>query len=219
MLIISLLFVNFLLSLSQTLVNDYPTLPTMWEAETIEPGVGKGIESYMFNPVPTSDSPSALWSNYTGCQRLIYIPSPYNAKRYLLGCDALDCCYEEQDGNQVEFQIPNVYYANPEKQVDVYYQRKNITNFGKEVEADEWSWSFGFKHDAQRWRAYTNKCSNCINGVELLQWSSSALGSEWYTIQFRGYRGFDPNSKEGQSFASSFYVPSICKANNLLHCS
>ena len=33
---------------SQKLVSDYPTLPTLWEAETIEPGSGKGIESYHF---------------------------------------------------------------------------------------------------------------------------------------------------------------------------
>jgi hypothetical protein len=45
------------------------------------------------------------WSNYTECQRLIYVTdSMLTTARYLLGCDAVDCCYEEQTGNQIEFQ-------------------------------------------------------------------------------------------------------------------
>jgi hypothetical protein len=218
MFVAALFFGNLVLSSGQTITKEHPTLPTMWKAQTIEPGAGKGYESYMFNPNPTPEYPSALWSNYTGCQRLIYIPHTYDATRYLLKCNAVDCCHEEQDGNQVEFQIPNVYYPNPAKQTDVYYQRKNITNFGEVVEADEWSWSFGYQHDAQKWRAYTRKCSGCVNGVELLQWSSSAAGSTWYTIQFRGYIGIDPASEEGKAFAATFAVPSVCQANNLLHC-
>ena len=36
--------------------------------------MGKGLESYNFvaTPTPTTDNPSAMWSNYTGCKRLIY---------------------------------------------------------------------------------------------------------------------------------------------------
>ena len=33
-----LLLANFLFCFSQKIVTDYPTLPTLWEAETIEPG-------------------------------------------------------------------------------------------------------------------------------------------------------------------------------------
>ena len=54
---------------ARKLVSDYPTLPTLWTSETIEPGApdsGKGIESYNFVDKPTDDNPSALWSNYTG---------------------------------------------------------------------------------------------------------------------------------------------------------
>ena len=98
---------------SQKLVTDYPTLPELWNAETIEPvSPGDGLESYQYNPSPTKEFPSALWSNYTGCQRLIYVTSNVNSARYLLGCDSLECCYEEQDGNQVEFQIPNYSYSD-----------------------------------------------------------------------------------------------------------
>ena len=105
-----LLLANLSCFFSQKIVTEYPTLPTLWEAQTIEPGApgsGKGIEAYSFVEKPTEDNPSAMWSNYTDCQRLIYVPNSYSAKRYLLGCDAVNCCWETQSGNQVEFQIPN----------------------------------------------------------------------------------------------------------------
>lgn len=210
------------LCFSQKLVTDYPTLPTLWEAETIEPGApgsGRGIESYDFVETPSEDNPSALWSNYTDCQRLIYIPNNYDAKRYLLGCESVNCCYEEQDGNHVEFQIPNVHYSNPKKTVDVYYQRTNITNFGETIEADEWSWSWTVKDKlSQDWRAYTLPCDDCVNGVQLIQWQSRAMGLEWWPIEFKNYRGYDLSSDEGDDFKSQFAVPDICQKNNLLKC-
>jgi hypothetical protein len=218
--IITLCFLS--LTLSQKIVSNYPTLPTLWEAETIEPGApgsGQCIESYDFVSVPTTDTPSAMWSNYTGCQRLIFVTSGYNAKRYLLGCDALDCCWEEQDGNQVEFQIPNVHYTNPNQKTDIYYQRVNITNFGEEVEVDEWSWNWSLHSGLhQEWKAYTNKCDDCVNGVELVQWSSSAMGSSWYPIQFRRFKGYDRTTDDGMNFINIFQLPEICKKNNLLKC-
>lgn len=207
---------------SQKITNDYPTLPTLWDAETIEPGApgnGKGLESYNFVSTPSKENPSAMWSNYTDCQRLIYVPAVNNAKRYLLGCDAVNCCYEEQSGNQVEFQIPNVHYSNPNKKVDVYYQRMNITNFGENIEADEWSWEWNIQDKLnQQWKVYTNKCDDCVGGVELLQWSSSAMGSEWFPVQFKGYRGYDVSTSEGQDFMNKFTIPEICQKNNLLKC-
>ena len=217
-----LLLANFLFCFSQKIVTDYPTLPTLWEAETIEPGApgsGKGIEAYNFVETPTEDNPSALWSNYTDCQRLIYISSNYNAKRYLLGCESLSCCWEEQDGNQVEFQIPNVRYSNPKKSVDIYYRRANITNFNEIIEADEWSWSWTVKDKlSQDWRAYTIPCDNCVNGVQLIQWQSRAMGLEWWPIQFKNYRGYESSSDEGDNFKRQFHIPDICQKNNLLEC-
>lgn len=217
-------FLAFLPSIiGKKLVSDYPTLPTLWEAETIEPGApgsGKGIESYHFVDQPTDENPSALWSNYTGCQRLIYVPNNYDAKRYLLGCDAVDCCYESQSGNQVEFQIPNVQYTNPHKKVDVYYQRANITNFGETVEADEWSWSWTVKDElSQDWRAYTLPCNDCVNGVKLIQWQSRAMGLQWWPIQFKNYKGYELDSSEGKQFKEQFQIPEVCQKNNLLQCS
>lgn len=196
--------------------SDHPTLPTLWTAETIEPGApgnGDGIEAYSFNPVPTPEVPSALWSNYTDCDRLILVNNNYDQTRYLLGCDAVDCCWEPQSGNQVEFQIPNIHFSNPNKKVDISYARVNVTNFGEVVEADEWSWSWSLAE----WRVYTNDCADCVNGVELIQWQAKASGV-WYPIQFKGYKGIDANSDEGKAFTSSFKVPAACSANNLLQC-
>lgn len=208
---------------SQEIVDNYPTLPTQWVAETIEPGApgsGRGIESYNFVEKPTEDNPSAMWSNYTDCERLIYIPNNYDAKRYLLGCDSLDCCWESQDGNQVEFQIPNVKYSNPNKKVDIYWRNANVTNFGETFEADEWSWSWNVKDKlSQDWRAYTLPCEECVNGIKLIQWQSRAMGLEWWPIQFKNFRGLDPLTEEGEQFKSSFTIPDVCMKNNLLQCS
>tara|TARA_Y100001970_G_scaffold228967_1_gene283811 strand:- start:2762 stop:3925 length:1164 start_codon:yes stop_codon:yes gene_type:complete len=207
---------------SQEIVDTYPTLPSQWVAETIEPGApgsGKGIESYNFVANPTEYNPSAMWSNYTDCERLIYIPSTNNAKRYLLGCESVNCCWEPQDGNQVEFQIPNVKYSNPNKKVDVYWRNANVTNFGETFEADEWSWSWNVKDKlSQDWRAYTLPCEECVNGIKLIQWQSRAMGLEWWPVQFKNYRGIDPLTEEGEQFKSSFTIPDVCMKNNLLQC-
>ena len=59
---------------------------------------------------PTPSNPSAKWTNFTdgSCQRLIFDGDNAYSMRYLLGCDAVDCCKESQDGNHVEYQIPNI---------------------------------------------------------------------------------------------------------------
>ena len=220
---LTLLFISFVGYISsQEIVTDYPTLPTLWDAETIEPGSpgsGKGIESYNFVETPTENNPSAMWSNYTDCQRLIYIPNNYDARRYLLGCDAVNCCWETQSGNQVEFQIPNVHYSNPSKKVDVYWRTANVTNFGETFEADEWSWSWTVKDKlSQDWRAYTLPCEECVNGIELIQWQSRAMDSEWFPVQFKNYRGYDLSTSDGDTFKEQFTIPAICQKNNLLEC-
>jgi lipocalin len=219
---VSVLLLSVVGVLGKELVKDYPRLPTMWNAETIEPGApsgGKGVESYNFVSTPSYDNPSGLWSNYTDCQRLIYVPNNYDERRYLLGCDGLNCCWEEQEGNHVEFQIPNVHYTNPNKKVDVYWRSANVTNYGEIVEADEWSWSWTVKEKlSQEWRAYTLACDDCVNKIELIQWQSRVMGGEWFAVEFKGYRGIDRDSDEGESFKEKFVVPEICKKNNLLEC-
>lgn len=84
----------------------HPVLPTMWTALVNEASVGVVKESYVMVDKPTPDTPSAKWTNFTdgSCQRLIYYGNNYNEGRYLLGCEAVDCCTEEQDGNHIEYQ-------------------------------------------------------------------------------------------------------------------
>lgn len=192
--------------------NDHPTLPDYWKSVTIDPPNGKGVEDYMYEKNPTPDNPSAMWSKYIDCKRLIYVDGSSQNKRYILGCYSMDCCWEEQEGNQVQFQIPNVQIKGED--VSVAYLRTNITNFGNEIEVDEWSWSWG----QETWWAYTNYCDSCFNKVELLQWKAQVGKGAAATIQFKGFSGIDPNSDEGQTFKKSFAIPTECKANNLLKC-
>lgn len=184
---------------------DYPELPELWKATTIDPPMKQGIEEYKFVSVPTEDNPSAMWSKYNGCSRLIYLPHAYGT-RYLLGCDAIECCSEDQEGNQVEFQIPNVHYADPNRKVKVSHQKVNVTNFGKELEVDEWSWSAG----PQKFYARTLDCEKCYKNIQLIQWESSVLGTD-VVIQFKDYEGIDPDSEEGKQFVSTFTVPEVCQ--------
>lgn len=198
--------------------DDHPTLPTLWTATTIDPPMGQGEEDYKFVSVPTNDNPSAMWSKYPGCDRLIWCTGSQQT-RYLLGCDAVDCCEESQGGNQVEFQIPNVYYTNPKKKAEVSYQRANVTNFGEVIEADEWSWDFemnGVKLES--FKAYTEDCEECVNGVRLLAWWVQAVGGPPVKIQFKGYRGFDEDSDEGQKFISTFQIPEQCQGGQIFQC-
>ncbi len=56
-------------------IDDHPTLPTQWISMTREPGAPGGeigIEAYNFVDKPNKTNPSAMWSNYTDCERLIY---------------------------------------------------------------------------------------------------------------------------------------------------
>jgi len=189
----------------KTVLADYPELPELWKATTIDPPMKQGVEEYKFVSVPTEDNPSAMWSKYNGCSRLIYLPHAYGT-RYLLGCDAIECCSEDQEGNQVEFQIPNVHYADPNRKVKVSHQKVNVTNFGKELEVDEWSWSAG----PQKFYARTLDCEKCYKNIQLIQWESSVLGTD-VVIQFKDYEGIDPDSEEGKQFVSTFTVPEVCQ--------
>ena len=82
------------LSAAQT----HPSLPTRWIAKTKEPGAppafSVGTEAYNYVDDPTESNPSSMWSNYTGCQRLISVvnhgATPKNM-RFLFGCDAVNC--------------------------------------------------------------------------------------------------------------------------------
>lgn len=198
--------------------DDHPTLPTMWKALTDEPGAGKGVELYNFVSSPSDDDPSALWSDYPGCQRLIWIGTGVNAARYELGCEAVDCCKAEQQGQQVEFQIPNVRYTDPAKTVNITYSQENITtSFGETFEADAWSWCLVVSGSCkQSFTAYTRECDDCVNNVQLLRWSTEVtIDPTVYNIDFKDYVGVDADSPDAQAFKDKFDIPEVCQGNIL----
>jgi hypothetical protein len=183
----------------------HPTLPNLWRSETNEPGMGPGIEAYKFVDVPTSSNPSALWSNYSGCQRLIWIENDAQEARFLLGCDALACCTEQQDGNQVEFQIPNT----PNAKVS-YMGKKNITtSFQKTVLADLWHWKV---FEIVSYWVYTTPAPGAVNNITLWRYQTD-VGPEPYIIDFNTYIGYNANTISGQKFLQQFQVPAVCQGN------
>ncbi len=185
----------------------HPTLSTMWISTTNEPQVGVGIESYLFVDNPTPQNPSTMWSNYTGCQRLLYADGTVSgSNRYLLGCDAVDCCYEQQDGNQVEYQIPNVH---PEVLAPVSsLGKQTITVFGANVTCDAWHWSFFLENVT----VYTLGSGSDVRTV---RWAASAAG-QIYNLDFASDYKNIPESQRAQ-FAATFAIPQVCQGN-ILQC-
>lgn len=203
-------FITLLFLLFST-VKSHPVLPTRWISTTKEPGApgdGVGLEAYKFVDKPTPDNPSGIWSNYTGCSRLILINNNYDAKRYLLGCDAVDCCTEEQDGNHVEFQIPNVH-TNFRK-IDVKQGSETINVFGKDVETDTWAWKFV----GQNWTAYTtyDKEQNPI----LHRWETGVLDVLDVSIDFKDFTSI--KKEEETEFDNLFRVPEVCLSSTVRDC-
>jgi hypothetical protein len=90
----------------QQLGASHPTLSNRWTALVYEDELGWVIESYKMIDNYNRSVPSAKWTNFTdhSCEELIYVTGDDEIDgRYLLKCDAIDCCKEEQDGNHVEY--------------------------------------------------------------------------------------------------------------------
>lgn len=184
----------------------HPTLPTMWLATTSDPPMGVGIESYYFVDSPTDDNPSCMWSNYTDCERLIW-DGGYAQTRYLLKCDSVDCCKETDDGNQVEFQIPNVHPPELAKNFSMTSNQQVDTEFGT-VTCDVYSWSFV----AEKWSVCVSNCSSCVNQVMLYQWHVQAF-TEIVSIDFKDFKGIAESDRK--TFAQTFAIPKVCQGNIL----
>ncbi len=72
-------------------------------------------ESYKMVQEPTVANPSGKWTNFTdgSCKELIYVTDDMRlTARYLMKCDAVDCCHEEQDGNHVSRRAPGSQGCN-----------------------------------------------------------------------------------------------------------
>jgi len=193
----------------------HPTLPTRWTAVVDESSVGIVLESYLMIDKPSKEAPSAKWTNFTdgSCQRLIYsdgtMPSPgvmtRGTRRFLLGCDAVDCCWEKQSGNHLEYQIPNVHPAllAPVK----HPGQEAIDLFNKTtVKADAWAWSA--LGSFAKYTAYTV-------GSTLVRWNVEVTAIN-YTNTYVNYTAV-PDS-EAAAFDSTFQVPQQCRRPNTLSC-
>jgi hypothetical protein len=203
----------------------HPRLAEDWIATVDQPQLAVVYESYSMvaSPDYSFENPSGLWTNYTddSCKRLIYVPNNAQARRYYLKCYALDCCWGEQSGNHVEFQIPNVYppkipgQPEPEPWPVTDLGRRNVTtSFGETWEADAWFWDFA--QGRQTFTAYTVPCAvgeSCPTGVNLVRWNTELYGTK-YDIDFKSdYIGFAPNSPSYEAHKDTFYIPSECSGN------
>lgn len=204
----------------------HPTLPTMWRATTRGDGPSGtalqdvGQESYTLPPDSevSKDNPSAMWSNFTfdggaKCNRLIYFLNQIDNWRYEDGdgCPGglagVACCKTSQGGNQVEFQIPNVYKVfNKSARVDVTSMGSSqIQVFDQTVTADGWTWKFSLEH----WEVYTVKNASAPTGVDLVRWDVFVEGKQAASIEFKDFHGISDD--EATEFKSEFYVPDECK--------
>lgn len=174
------------------------------------PGGEIGMEAYNFVDKPNKTNPSAMWSNYTDCERLIYDDGLGTEQRYLLKCDALDCCTETQSGNQVEFQIPNVHLGRLTKvkhEANVSY-----TDTWKQTwTCDKWSWRFLIED----FHVYTTNSTD-NSKVNLHAWTVVAEGAP-YTIEFKNYTHIPAGQEE--EFVKMFQVPAECIGSHVLPCS
>jgi hypothetical protein len=121
----------------------------------------------------------------------------------------------------VEFQIPNVYYANPDKVAEVNWRGlENVTVFSENIQADGWEWNFTLPGTGmtEYFRAYTQDCEDCVNGVRLVLWQVFLFEDvvPSVSIQFKNYRGIPDD--EAAAFKNTFYIPEVCQANNLPSC-
>jgi hypothetical protein len=192
--------------------SNHPTLPDRWSATVREAEVGWVHESYKMVDVPTPANPSGKWTNFTdgSCQRLIFDPDLPGAARYLLLCDAVDCCKEEQSGNHIEYQIPNVHpaiLAPVTHNGPVALTLDQPDGSQKTIQADEWTWKFAL----ETVYAYTTGSGN--TGVQLWQWKVNIEGNN-ITNTYLNYTA----PTDVAAFDSQFHVPEQCNHPNVLKC-
>jgi len=191
---------NFVMNPEKAAVT-HPRLPTMWTALVNEDEVGIVHESEHFVAKSDEKNVSAKWTNYTdgSCQRLIRAGYEYDQKRYLLGCDAVDCCIEDGAG-PLEYQIPNAHpaFLAPVQHVG----KETITLFDKStVQADHWHWKFMIAQ-------YNVWTTTAADGTGILhRWDAGVQNSSFPNE----YVKYTPVPAEQESsFLATFNVPDIC---------
>lgn len=185
----------------------HPTLSTMWTATVNEVQVGVVHESEHFvsDNEMSATNPSAKWTNYTdgSCQRLIYQTHYTDASRYLLGCDAVQCCVEQGDG-PLEYQIPTVHPPTLAPVTSLGNSSIKLFN-GDVVVAEGYSWKFVF----EGWTAYV-KPRPGKEFATLHRWEVRATG-QTFTNDYVNYTVV-PKS-ERAAFLRTFRIPKVCEGN------
>ena len=168
-------------------------------------------ESEHFFRKPTPTNPSGKWTNYTdgSCQRLI-LQTGYDATRYLLGCDAVDCCTEDDTAGPIEYQIPNVHPSWLAKVESA--GTADVTLFDNTVikDCDVWSWKFTIEN----FTVYT-KTDESSNSTALVQWDVHIEGDD-ISNQYKDYTAI-PDSEQS-AFALNFQEPPVCQDPRTLSC-
>jgi hypothetical protein len=188
----------------------HPTLPTDWTAIVDEDEVGTVLESYRMVYKPSPTNPSGKWTNFTdgSCQRLILDDDLAHEGRYLLHCDAVDCCIEQQSGNHIEYQIPNVHPCLKALGCEVEYAGKEtITQtFGDKtvtVNADVYTWGFELS------KFFSFVTGGGDSGVaQLHRWSVQVEGQN-FTNEYANYTQVP--TADLPAFISTFQVPPQCQ--------
>lgn len=172
-----------------------------------EAGVGVVYESYIMVDKPTLDNPSAKWTNFTdgSCQRLIHVPNMPGARRYLLGCDAVDCCTEAQSGNHKEYQIPDVHPAWIARVKSLGQQTITLFN-GTTLQAQGYHWDdLGLVSTS----AY-------VVGNTLVRWNATAAAQPFVNDYVDMVVPTTPD--EITAFKSQFQVPQVCLGTQVPRC-
>jgi len=172
------------------------------------------------------DIPSGTWTNFTdgSCQRLISIPSEGLAKRYLLGCDAVDCCIEDQDGNHKEYQIPDVHPATLTTVKSLGQETITLTpdhgaGPAETVTADKWQWSYGLH--LMTTTVYTTAPAEGSTNAVLHRWATavhSKKAQEFVNDYFQYKPVEDADLEAFRASQGYFKKPAQCMAPNTPRC-
>ena len=123
----------------------------------------------------------------------------------LLSCtgDAVDCCTEEQSGNHVEYQIPNVHPAALTHVTEAGNETITLFN-GSSILAEAYQWKFSLA----KYTAHTV-------GSELLRWTVHIEGSN-ITNDYVNYTAI-PDADRA-AFQATFAVPPQCQGPHVYSC-
>lgn len=199
-------------ALSRVSGDAHPVLPSMWTATVKEEEIGVFYESENFVYHPNDPSnPDAKWTNYTdgSCQRLILEINNDNKNRYLLGCEAVNCCVEEIAYHAAEYQIPNVRpsYLAPVKHAG----QETFERFdGVTVTADVYEWNITLYYPVipkLKYRAFVTADGNDTVAT-LHKWELHTQG-QIATNQYANYTAIA--LADAAAFRAQFQKPDICQ--------